>query len=145
MAVVVEDLAPDLIGAEYQPTDRDRGRDDAPIRRLVIDSRARNTLETIVHCLPVLQEMYLALGRPINICLVTSPYHMRRFHAITTVRLRHLLPVSHLIGAIVCSAARSGVDMPQLQDPADARHGYAVGLYIRECLKLLGGRITGEF
>jgi hypothetical protein len=145
MVAVVEQLAPELIRAEYKPDGRDGHGGDLPMRQLVIDSRARNSLETIVHCLPVLQEMHITLGRPVNICLVTSPYHMRRFHAITTVRLRHLLPVSHLIGGIVCSIARSSVDMPQLQDPTNARHGDAVGLYIRECLKLLGGRITGEF
>jgi len=145
MAAVVEELAPELVGAEYKPAKYDARRVDPPMRQMVIDSRARNTLETVVHCLPILQEMHLKLGRPVNICLVTSPYHVRRFHAITTVRLRHLLPVSHLIGTIVCSVARSSVDMPQLQDPANARHGYAVGLYIRECLKLLGGRISGEF
>ncbi len=139
MATVIEDLAPELIDARYQPVG------GTPLRQLVIDSRARNTLESIVHCLPLLQETYMALGRRLNICLVTSPYHVRRFHAITTVRLRHLVYVGHLVDTVVCSPARSGVDMPQLQDITDPRHTYAVGLYLRECLKLLGGRIVGEF
>lgn len=143
MAAAIEGLAPELLGARYRPAG---GSDEAPpMRQLVIDSRARNTLESIVHCLPIIQETFMALGRRLNICLVTSPYHVRRFHAIATVRLKRLLNVGHLVNPLVCSPARSGVDLPQLRNVTDPRHTYAVGLYIRECLKLLGGRIVGEF
>lgn len=144
MAAVVDELEPERLRAPYRPPGRTNST-DAPLRQVLVDSRARNTLETVVHCLPVIHETFAVLGRPLRICLVTSPYHVRRFHAIATVQLGRLLPFSETVESVTCAPARSGLDRQQLATLEDPRHTDAVALYVRECLKLLGGRATGEF
>jgi hypothetical protein len=144
MAAVVDEEEPKLLSSAYEVPGRPQ-RHGEPMRRVLVDSRARNTLETVVHSLPIIHETFAALGRPVRLCLVTSPYHTRRFHAITTVQLGRLLPFHETIESVSCAPAGSGLDLVQLTSAQDPRHTDAVALYVRECFKLLGGRATGEF
>lgn len=113
--------------------------------RLVLDPRARNTVETVLHSLPVVVETWRAKRRPLNICLITSPYHVRRTYNIATVQYDHMLHSSLMISRITCRVSASGLGRLELINRDSPLHEQAVHLYVRESVKLIGGRLTGEF
>lgn len=141
MAVTVEERVPGILDEPFS----DASGRPTKLPRLVIDPRARNTLETIVHSLPIIHETRQALGRPLNVFLVTSPYHVRRTFAIATSQLSRFLWMPDSISTLVCCSCESAMNQETLINPRMPRHGDAIRLYIRESIKLMGGRLTGEF
>jgi uncharacterized SAM-binding protein YcdF (DUF218 family) len=138
MAVTLVNRIPDILD-RYT-----KGHTGRRAPQLIIDPRARNTLESVVHSLPVITEISEMLGRPIVLCFVTSPYHLRRTHAIATVQYSHFLHYTEAISKIFCVEAPT-LGLEALLGLSHERHRYAVELYVRETVKLLGGRVTGEF
>ncbi len=112
---------------------------------VILESRARNTRETAVHILPDLQQMFFAKKRPLNIILVTSPYHMRRFYFLVNKGLQEYM---HIVGSITGATSTASFDRRTLIDAAKQsrdRRRYGMGVYIQEFFKIIGGRVTGEF
>lgn len=118
---------------------------DKRLPRLVLDPRARNTLETIVHALPVIVETRAAKQKPLHVQLVTAPYHARRTFNIALVQLGHFLHMDHMIQKMTCAVSATSRGKPQLIDNKDPHHFDTLTLYVREAVKLIGGRLTGEF
>lgn len=113
--------------------------------RMVVDPRARTSLESIVHSVPVLIETWAALERPLKIQLVTSPYHAQRTWSLATVKYHHFLDWETIVESLTVAVSDTGLDRSKLLNPRSEQHLPAVALYVRESVKLIGGRMTGEF
>jgi len=119
----------------------------AAVKNMIVDNRARTTLESAMHAIVAGMALASDLGRPITAAVVTSAYHIRRSYLIferaltgfrnTIERLRAYKAGSHV--ADWSAVAGTAVEV----ENNDRR--YAIGLYVVEYLKLLGGRAAGEF
>jgi DUF218 domain-containing protein len=111
---------------------------------VVRDSRARTTLETLVHIWPNLVQLAVAKRRPLRIIGVTSPYHMRRLLALCDAGFEDCEHVVQWVkGAISTASFDRNVFFSPDFDPE--RRKYGIGVYVQEIFKLYGGRVTGEF
>jgi hypothetical protein len=111
---------------------------------IILESRARNSRETSIHILPDLQRLYFDKGRPLNIILATSPYHMRRFYFLIN---KGLQDYKHIVNSIKGVTSTASFDLRMLYDvtePAGKRRRYGMGVYIQEFFKIIGARVTGE-
>ncbi len=111
---------------------------------LVLDHRATDTTESLHHALGPIREKAHQLGRPVNVGLVTGPYHMRRMYYIAQ---HHWTPFAHAIGSIQPLPSGSSIDLRVLLDRSPAsleRRNYGFRVFIQEYLKLIGGRFVAE-
>lgn len=112
---------------------------------IYVERRPRNTRETVFHSMEIFQCIRQKKKRPINVCLVTSSYHMRRLYL--TMRLAAQARPD-LIKKIFCATAPTTIDWNVLltaSKNSKKRRKFAFGAYVSEYFKLLGGRATGEF
>ena len=123
------------------------GQDNLFIKNNIhIENRARNTRENIVHSIPILQDLARQKGKKLRILLVTSPYHMRRFHCLVEKGLSEFDTIVEKIGTIV---SNSFFDREkwylESELPNKFSDDYGLTLHLQEYFKLIGGRATGEF
>jgi len=110
-----------------------------------VENRARNTLENVVHTLPILNKVRNLKGAPLNLILVTSPYHMRRFYFSTNKWLASERHIVHDIRCVVSSTYFNRGNWYLKSVNPKFADSYGVGVYIGEYFKIIGGRATGEF
>ncbi len=116
-------------------------------KKVVIERRPRNYLEMAACMLNSLRGLRANLGRPVRIGLVTSPYGMRRLLWVFESYYKTSIP--HIVESFVPIVATSEhLGRYMLFDrfsthPNDSRYKYEV--FVTEYLKLIGGRIAGEF
>ena len=115
--------------------------------RVIVDNRARTTFETAMHSVVAAMDLTAELGRPITTIVVTSAYHVRRSYLIfdrTLTGFRNIVQNLRTYRAASHIGDWSTVTQPLIQVENNDRR-YAVGLFVVEYLKLLGGRAAGEF
>lgn len=114
------------------------------LNRVVLETRARSVRETALHILPALHSERARRGRPLRLLLVTGPYSMRRL--LYSVRAQ-LDGFEHVVGDVACCASTTTIDLAMMlaaeTDTTERRYG--VNVYVLEYLKLIGGRVVGEF
>jgi uncharacterized SAM-binding protein YcdF (DUF218 family) len=108
------------------------------------DSRARSTAETLLHVWPELVQLAVAKRGPLDMVVVTSPYHMRRLLTLCDAFFEDRTHVVRSVKGILSTASFDrNVFFSKDFDPVRRRYG--IGVYVQEIFKLYGGRVTGEF
>ena len=114
---------------------------------LIVDSRARTTLETAMHATVAALNLASELSKPIGVIVVSSAYHMRRSQLIFERAMsdfKTVVPILRGYKASSYIADWSFISRPKIELNGSDRK-YAIGLYVLEYLKLIGGRAAGEF
>jgi uncharacterized SAM-binding protein YcdF (DUF218 family) len=115
--------------------------------RVIVDNRARTTFETAMHSVVAGMDLATELGRPITVIVVTSAYHVRRSYLIfdrILAGFRNIVQNLRIFRAASHIGDWHTVTQPLIQVENNDRR-YAVGLFVVEYLKLIGGRASGEF
>lgn len=114
--------------------------------KFIIDNRARTTLESAMHAVVAAINMAAELSRPVNIVIVTSSYHLRRTKLVFERVTNSFSPT---IASLNGYRASSYIDWNTILKSENDEEGndkkYAIGLYVLEYIKILGGRAAGEF
>jgi hypothetical protein len=113
----------------------------------IVDSRARTTLESAMHATLAALDLAAERQRAISVVVVSSAYHLRRSWFIFERAMSDFKPLIKSLRGFKASsyvADWSSISKPEIDlEGADTR--YAIGLYVLEYLKLIGGRAAGEF
>ena len=112
--------------------------------RLLIEDRSRTYRENVFLSFEHLQRVAIERGRPLTVVLITAPYSLRRLHLIAAHQWD---PFPHVVGRLLVAHGRTNWSLGSLLDPATPGDYFVKGVtrWVNECLKLIGGRVVGEF
>lgn len=115
-------------------------------RNIIIDENAKNTEENVIHSILQIKNIYILRERPINVAIITSPYHMRRSMLIFQYWISAIPKmIRHFICAPSDSIYNKNNWLGLCDNNLDTLKSDGLRLYIGEYFKLIGGRVTGEF
>ena len=116
-----------------------------PLSRIHLETRSQNSIEALRNSLSSLVDLRKTNEQPLNLGIITSSFHMRRFD----LQAREVFAnSSHIVGKLFRLNVPAAVDYGTFgaeNKVMEGRELVVLQTFLSEYLKLIGGRSVGEF